>query len=51
MRVDGDARVVDDGPERAAALAALADKYDQYRRTRPPGPVIVLDVTAWRTWP
>jgi PPOX class probable F420-dependent enzyme len=51
VRVDGTARVVDGGPERADALDALADKYDQYRRNPPPGPVVALDVTAWRAWP
>jgi PPOX class probable F420-dependent enzyme len=51
VRVDGAARIVEDGPERDRALAALAAKYDQYRRTPPPGPVIALDVATWRTWP
>jgi PPOX class probable F420-dependent enzyme len=51
IRVDGTARVIDDGPERAEALAALADKYEQYRHDPPPGPVLALDITAWRAWP
>ena len=51
IRVDGDGRVVEDGPEHTAALAALADKYEQYRRQRPPGAVVALDITAWRAWP
>ncbi len=51
MRVDGTARVVDDGPERDRAVAALVAKYAQYRRTPPPGAVIALDVTTWRAWP
>ena len=51
VRVDGVAGVVDDGPDRDRAVAALVAKYEQYRRTPPPGPVIALDVTAWRTWP
>lgn len=50
IRVDGDGRVVEDGAEHATALAALADKYDQYRRQRPPGAVVALDVTTWRSW-
>jgi PPOX class probable F420-dependent enzyme len=50
IRVDGDGRVVDDGPEHATALAALATKYDQYRVQRPPGAVVALDVTTWRSW-
>ena len=51
VRVDGEARVVEDGPERDAALAALAAKYDQYVRTPPPGPVVILEIATWRTWP
>ena len=50
IRVDGDGRVVEDGAEHATALAALAHKYDQYRRQRPPGAVVALDVTTWRSW-
>jgi PPOX class probable F420-dependent enzyme len=51
VRVDGTARVLDGGPERESALAALATKYDQYRGHPPPGAVLALDVTAWRAWP
>jgi PPOX class probable F420-dependent enzyme len=51
VRLDGTGRVVEGGPERDAALALLAAKYGQYRRDPPPGPVVVLDVTAWRAWP
>lgn len=51
IRVDGDGRVLDDGPERAAALAALATKYEQYRHRTPPGAVVALDITTWRSWP
>ena len=51
VRLDGTGRVLDAGPERDRALAALADKYAQYRRDPPPGPVLALDVTTWRAWP
>lgn len=54
VRVDGDGRVIESdhpGPERDTALAALTAKYEQYRRTPPPGPVVALDVTRWRAWP
>ena len=51
VRVDGAGRVVDAGPERDAALAALSAKYDQYRRDPPPGPVVAVDITTWRAWP
>ncbi len=51
VRLDGVARVVGVGTERDAALELLATKYDQYRRERPPGPVIALDIRFWRAWP
>lgn len=51
VRVDGDGRVVEPGPERDKALTALAAKYHQYRSQPPPGPVIGIDVTGWRAWP
>ena len=51
VRLDGTGRVVEDGAGRDAALALLAAKYEQYRRDPPPGPVVALEVTAWRAWP
>jgi PPOX class probable F420-dependent enzyme len=51
IRVDGRGQVVEDGEERMAALAALAAKYAQYRRSPPPGPVIVLQVERMVAWP
>ena len=51
IRLDCDGRVLADGDERERALDLLATKYAQYRTARPPGPVIALDVTTWRSWP
>ena len=51
VRVDGHARVLREGPEYDAALDLLEEKYEQYRQTRPPGPVIALDIDHWRAWP
>lgn len=51
VRVDGRARVVAEGVERERGLDALAEKYPQYRETRPPGPLIVVEALAWRAWP
>ena len=50
VRFDGRARVVDDGPEHASAIALLCAKYEQYRATPPSGPVVAIDVTAVRSW-
>ena len=51
VRVDGSGRVIERGDERERALALLEAKYPQYRETRPPGPVVALDIAQWRTWP
>ena len=51
VRVDGQARVIEAGPERDEALDVLADKYTQYTIDRPPGPVIVIETTGWSCWP
>lgn len=50
VRADGRASVEHGGAmlERAAGL--LAAKYPQYRSSPPPGPVVVVVVTAWRGW-
>ena len=51
VRVDGDGRVLDPGPEQDRALGRLAAKYDQYRTVALPGPVLALDIARWRAWP
>jgi PPOX class probable F420-dependent enzyme len=51
VRVDGRGRVVETGAERDRGLDLLAAKYEQYRRRRPDGPVVAVEVTAWRSWP
>jgi PPOX class probable F420-dependent enzyme len=51
IRLDTVGRVLDPGAAQDRALAALRDRYEQYRRDPPPGPVIALDVVGWRAWP
>ena len=55
VRASGTGRVVDDAsPEHAAALGALASKYQQYASEPPPGPVIAIDIeriSGWRAGP
>ena len=46
VRVDGVAEVVDS----ESAIDALVAKYDQYRETRPAGPVIAIEPERWRSW-
>jgi PPOX class probable F420-dependent enzyme len=49
-RLDGVARILDAGDERERALALLREKYDQYRREPPTGPVIAIGIENWRGW-
>ncbi|MDZ5443484.1 TIGR03668 family PPOX class F420-dependent oxidoreductase [Micromonospora sp. 4G57] len=50
VRLDGQGRLVADRAEEAAARAALADKYPQYVRQPPAGPVVAMRVTGWSAW-
>lgn len=56
VRAEGDARLLPPGggaaprPERAEALAALIERYPQYRGMPPEGTVIRTEVTGWRGW-
>lgn len=51
VRVDGNRRVIHEGNAYERALTLLAHKYEMYQRDQPPGPVIVLDIERWSTWP
>lgn len=50
VRLRGRGRVLEDGEERARALALLADKYTQYRAEPPVDAVIAIDLDEWREW-
>ena len=50
VRADGTARVVDDGPQHAAAVDALVAKYPPYREHRPVGAVLAITVARWSGW-
>jgi PPOX class probable F420-dependent enzyme len=50
VRADGLARIVASGPEFEAAIAALQEKYPQYREVPPAGPILIIDVTGWTSW-
>lgn len=51
VRIDGTARIIGMGAEYDRALNELTAKYEQYQRQPPPGPVIAIDIQAWRAWP
>ncbi|HEY7281084.1 MAG TPA: TIGR03668 family PPOX class F420-dependent oxidoreductase [Actinomycetota bacterium] len=50
VRADGTAVIEEEGPDREAAIAALAAKYPQYVAEPPTGPAIVVVVDGWRWW-
>ncbi len=50
VRVDGSARIVTSDDERAAAVVALADKYEQYRAESPQGAVLAVEIDAVTGW-
>jgi PPOX class probable F420-dependent enzyme len=50
VRLDGSARVVDDGPDWDQGVELLAAKYAQYQERPPAGPVIVIAVERVRAW-
>ncbi len=50
VRVDGNARVVENGPERDAAVVALRAKYQQYERIGISGATVVIEIERWRGW-
>jgi PPOX class probable F420-dependent enzyme len=49
-RLDGRAHVAREGEELQAGLAALTEKYGQYREAPPSGPVIVVEVDRLSGW-
>ena len=50
VRLDGHGQQVSDPAEAEQALDALAAKYPQYRADRPDGPVLAVDIEAYRGW-
>lgn len=51
VRADGSARVVEaSGLEAGRAVGLLCERYDQYARRPPGGPVIAVDVERWTGW-
>jgi len=50
VRLDGYARVVTDGDMTERALNLLAQRYKQYRTTRPTGPVVAITIERMTGW-
>lgn len=50
VRLDGHGGQVSDPAEAEHALDALAAKYPQYSEQRPDGPVLWIEVEAYRGW-
>jgi PPOX class probable F420-dependent enzyme len=51
VRADGRAAVGRDEDPGGRATDLLAAKYGPYERRRPPGPVVLVEIDAWRFWP
>ena len=47
VRADGVARILESS---AVGLAALTERYPQYRATPPPGPFLEITVERWSAW-
>lgn len=50
VRVDGRASVHENDDRVRHQLDLLAERYEQYRQTRPAGPVIVIEAERWTGW-
>jgi len=50
VRADGAARVIEAGPEAERAIGLLQERYPQYRRTRPQGPVVEISIERLSGW-
>jgi PPOX class probable F420-dependent enzyme len=50
VRLDGTAQLVTDPAEVERALNVLAQRYEQYRQTRPEGPVVSITIERMTGW-
>jgi PPOX class probable F420-dependent enzyme len=50
VRVDGTAEIIETGPKWERAIAALVDKYPQYRGHPPDGAAIVITIERVAGW-
>src|ERR1700674_4466551 len=50
VRLDGQARLVTEPAEVERALLLLAQRYEQYLKTRPPGPVVAITIERMAGW-
>jgi PPOX class probable F420-dependent enzyme len=51
VRADGRAAVGRDEDAIGPVTDLLTAKYASYEHRRPPGPVVVVEIDAWRFWP
>ena len=50
VRVEGSARILGDEAEAQRAIDLLVGRYEQYRRTRPGGPVVAISIERMTGW-
>jgi PPOX class probable F420-dependent enzyme len=50
VRIEGRARVLEDGDEAERALRLLVERYEQYQREPPGVPVLAIVIESWKGW-
>jgi PPOX class probable F420-dependent enzyme len=50
VRADATAEIIEEPAAMAGPIALLRERYPQYRRTPPQGPVIAMTVERWTGW-
>lgn len=50
VRIDGAARIINDGSEFERAIELLIGRYSQYAQARPPGPVVAVAIDRMSGW-
>jgi PPOX class probable F420-dependent enzyme len=50
VRMDGHAVTLAHGAESERAIHLLAGRYEQYRRSRPVGPMVCIAIDRWSGW-
>ena len=51
IRIDGTGRLLSRNDEYERAMKLLVEKYEQYERQEPSGPLIAFDINRWTAWP
>ena len=50
VRADGVARIIENPAAMREGIDLLVDRYPQYAKARPQGPVVEIPVSRWTGW-